>query len=78
MYAGGPVAFGIDASVAFMSYRSGIYDIGCGENPANHAIQAIGWGADYLLGQNSWGEYWGLGGRVKACMHLEGGGPGVS
>jgi len=68
MYAGGPVAFGIDASVAFMSYRSGIYDIGCGENPANHAIQAIGWGADYLLGQNSWGEYWGLGGRVKVAL----------
>jgi len=66
IYEGGPIAMGIYANNVFMGYSGGIFDSECGGN-ANHAVQAIGWGEGYILGQNSWGPGWGLGGRFKVA-----------
>jgi len=35
---------------------------------ANHAVQALGWGEGYILGQSSWGSGWGDGGRFKVAL----------
>jgi len=66
LYEGGPVAFGIYASRAFMAYSEGIFGLDCGHG-ANHAVHAIGWGPGYFLGQNSWSDLWGDGGRFKVA-----------
>mmetsp|Transcript_58854 Transcript_58854/g.192006 ORF Transcript_58854/g.192006 Transcript_58854/m.192006 type:complete len:608 (-) Transcript_58854:487-2310(-) len=66
MYEGGPVPFAFAADNVFMGYSSGIFNHSCGQQP-NHAVQAIGWGEGYILGQNSWGPGWGWGGRMKVA-----------
>jgi len=66
MYEGGPVAFGIYASRAFMGYTEGIFGLDCGFS-ANHAVQAIGWGEGYFQALNSWGDEWGDEGRFKVA-----------
>jgi len=67
IYEGGTIPFGIYANGAFMGYESGIFDSCPGHN-ANHAVQALGWGEGYILGQNSWGSDWGDGGRFKVSL----------
>jgi len=64
IYEGGTIPFGIYANGEFMGYSSGIFD-SCLGYSANHAVQAIGWGVGYILGQNSWGDDWGDAGRFK-------------
>lgn len=58
-----PVTVGIDASVAFKSYRSGVFTGECGTD-MNHAVTVVGYGESgdgikYWLVKNSWGESWG-------------------
>jgi len=65
IYARGPVAAGIDATV-LETYTGGIITE---TQPANinHIISLVGWGTeevngtkvDYWIGRNSWGQYWG-------------------
>eukprot|EP00929_Paragymnodinium_shiwhaense_P097486 TRINITY_DN5914_c0_g2_i1.p1 TRINITY_DN5914_c0_g2~~TRINITY_DN5914_c0_g2_i1.p1 ORF type:complete len:607 (-),score=127.06 TRINITY_DN5914_c0_g2_i1:202-2022(-) len=62
----GPLSFGINADNAMFGYSSGIFDSGCGADP-NHEVVAIGWGIDYWIGLNSWGEDWGEAGSFKTA-----------
>jgi cathepsin X len=61
IYARGPVAAGIDATV-LETYTGGIITA---TQPSNidHIISIVGWGTengiDYWIGRNSWGQYWG-------------------
>jgi len=61
IYARGPVAAGIDATV-LETYTGGIITA---TQPANenHIVALVGWGTengtDYWIGRNSWGAYWG-------------------
>jgi len=63
IYARGPVAAGIDATV-LETYTGGIITT---TTPANidHIIEIVGFGTDeatgvdYWIGRNSWGQYWG-------------------
>jgi len=64
IYEGGAVTFGIYAASIFMGYSGGIYQE-CHGYSANHAVQSMGYGTDYLLCKNSWGEGWGDRGFFK-------------
>eukprot|EP00928_Gymnodinium_smaydae_P022719 TRINITY_DN1898_c0_g1_i6.p1 TRINITY_DN1898_c0_g1~~TRINITY_DN1898_c0_g1_i6.p1 ORF type:complete len:711 (-),score=116.35 TRINITY_DN1898_c0_g1_i6:334-2466(-) len=74
LMATGPVAYGIYASNAFMSYKSGVFDTCTPDKNANHAVVVIGWsqvaGADAWLSLNSWGSHWGENGmyKVRTCI----------
>jgi len=78
MYDHGPVAMGIFVDAAFQAYVTGVYSI-CFYSAANHAVQAVGWGPDYIIGANSWGEDWGVGGffYIKDCVPTDISVPGV-
>jgi hypothetical protein len=72
----GPVAIAIDASNAFMSYTSGIFDGPCSNHPnsINHAILLVGAGVTssghhYWLAKNQWGTSWGENGYVRIAMN---------
>jgi len=47
---------------AFQTYRSGIFNQGCGNPNHGHAIGAVGYGPGYWIIRNSWGAGWGQGG----------------
>jgi cathepsin X len=56
IYKNGPIACGIDA-IPLLNYTTGIiYDKG---KSIDHIIEVVGWGKDYWIIRNSWGEYWG-------------------
>jgi len=61
IYARGPVAAGIDATV-LETYTGGIITA---TQPANidHIVEIVGWGTeggiDFWIVRNSWGQYWG-------------------
>jgi len=61
IYARGPVAAGIDATV-LEDYTGGVITQ---TQPANinHIVSLVGWGEEngvkYWIGRNSWGQYWG-------------------
>lgn len=69
IYARGPVASGIDATV-LETYTGGIITA---TQPANinHIVAIVGWGYDvptstpYWIVRNSWGEYWGENGYFR-------------
>lgn len=69
-----PVSVGVDGgSSPFQFYQGGIYDgDGCGTD-MNHAVTAIGYGADdqgsqYWILKNSWGTGWGQNGFMQLQM----------
>lgn len=71
IYARGPVAAGIDATV-LENYTGGIITA---TQPANidHIISIVGWGTDATVGpywicRNSWGQYWGEDGWFRIVM----------
>jgi len=75
--ANGPIACGIDAA-PILNYTSGIAS-DAGEN-VDHVISVVGWGTDPATGdkywsvRNSWGEYWGEMGYIRAkfgTLHVE-------
>lgn len=70
----GSVAVSADAG-PWSSYGGGVFN-GCPKDAViNHAILAIGYGADEKTGakfwliQNSWGQYWGEKGRIRLLRH---------
>lgn len=54
----GPTSVSIDSSLlSFQFYRSGIYrDSFCSSTRLNHAVVVVGFGPDYWILKNSWGQ----------------------
>ncbi|RLN36465.1 ervatamin-B-like [Panicum miliaceum] len=65
-----PVTVAIEASRHFQFYKSGVFSGPCGTS-LNHAVTAVGYGAErgggrrYWIVKNSWGESWGEKGYVR-------------
>lgn len=66
IYQYGPVAVGVGASDAMMSYSSGIFN-NCDGTKPNHAVVLVGWDDDgqYWILKNSWGQGFGEAGHMK-------------
>jgi len=72
----GPAAVSVAADTWF-SYESGIFN-GCGKDAViDHAVVALGYGAEngkkFWVIQNSWGQEWGEEGRIRLERHDDGG-----
>jgi len=71
----GPVAVSVGASPWF-NYESGIYNDCPKDMVIDHAVVAMGYGAEagtkYWLIQNSWGEDWGENGQIRLERHDKG------
>jgi len=71
IFKNGPIACGIQADDKFEAYTGGIYSEFKLFPMINHEIAVVGWGkdaksgAEYWLGRNSWGTYWGESGFFK-------------
>jgi cathepsin L len=66
----GSLAIAVDADEWF-SYGSGVFhakQVG----DINHAVNLIGWGADYWLVRNSWGSDWGEKGTIRLAKTTDG------
>mmetsp|Transcript_84916 Transcript_84916/g.104123 ORF Transcript_84916/g.104123 Transcript_84916/m.104123 type:complete len:102 (+) Transcript_84916:645-950(+) len=62
----GPVSVAIEADqAAFQFYTSGILKIADCGTKLDHAVLAVGYGANYILIKNSWGPNWGDHGFIK-------------
>ncbi|XP_030379623.1 cathepsin L1 [Scaptodrosophila lebanonensis] len=63
----GPVAVSINATPkTFQLYSDGVYDDpACSSDTVNHAMLVIGYGKDYWILKNWWGEKWGERGYMK-------------
>merc|ERR1719375_786562 len=48
-----------------MQYKTGVYTPRSHQKQGMHAVTAIGYGPDYILAVNSWGESWGDNGLFK-------------
>lgn len=71
----GPVAVSVAAD-AWFNYESGIFN-SCGKDAViDHAVTAIGYGAEngvkYWVIQNSWGSDWGEAGHIRLERHPDG------
>ncbi|XP_060112453.1 cathepsin K [Heteronotia binoei] len=72
----GPIAVGIDASLqSFQFYSRGVYyDENCNSENINHAVLAVGYGAQkgskHWIIKNSWGEEWGDKGYVLMARNM--------
>jgi len=69
----GPIGCGIQATDNFENYHGGIYTEDIGTPELNHEIAVVGYGADetgaeYWIGRNSWGTYWGENGFFRMTM----------
>ena len=75
IYARGPVAAGIDATV-LENYTGGIITATEPSN-INHIVSIVGWGhdaatgVDYWIGRNSWGSYWGENGWFRLIRGVD-------
>ncbi|KAM8794353.1 cathepsin K-like [Eudromia elegans] len=73
----GPVSVGIDASLpSFQFYSRGVYyDESCNGQNINHAVLAVGYGAQkgtkHWIIKNSWGEEWGNKGYVLLARNRD-------
>jgi len=70
----GPVSVSIEAdTIPFQFYGGGIFNSpACGVE-LDHAVVAIGYGADskgreYYIVRNSWGKQWGVGGYINIAI----------
>eukprot|EP00929_Paragymnodinium_shiwhaense_P086810 TRINITY_DN47232_c0_g3_i2.p1 TRINITY_DN47232_c0_g3~~TRINITY_DN47232_c0_g3_i2.p1 ORF type:complete len:442 (+),score=89.97 TRINITY_DN47232_c0_g3_i2:108-1328(+) len=69
----GPVAVSVAANSGWHHYGFGIFDSCSKDAIMNHAVVAVGYGAEgdkkYWQIQNSWGRGWGEGGRMRLLRH---------
>lgn len=70
----GYISVYVDAN--FRNYRSGVLKNPLSHTQTNHAITAVGYGADYIKVRNSWDTTWGESGHVR--MYLEASGMGTN
>ncbi|XP_046868985.1 procathepsin L isoform X3 [Drosophila willistoni] len=70
----GPVAVSINAAPkTFQLYSHGIYDdLSCSSASVNHAMLIVGYGKDFWILKNWWGEIWGESGymRIRKGINL--------
>mmetsp|Transcript_1780 Transcript_1780/g.3981 ORF Transcript_1780/g.3981 Transcript_1780/m.3981 type:complete len:352 (+) Transcript_1780:58-1113(+) len=62
----GPIAVSV-AAEPWSLYGGGIFDgcTGASGTDVDHAVQAVGYSADYWIIRNSWGSSWGEGGFIR-------------
>merc|ERR1712051_773762 len=75
MYTEGPVSFAFQVVRAFFPYAGGVWSACDGEERANHAVYAFGWGlyndaegeepVEFIEALNSWGTHWGVNGTFR-------------
>lgn len=67
-----PVSVAIEAdNIDFQLYKSGIFDNeNCGIN-LNHGVLVIGYGINYWIVKNSWGDTWGENGYIKIKRNIK-------
>lgn len=70
---GRPVSVALEASPAFQSYRSGVFNGPCQQN-LNHAVLAVGYTSNAWIVKNSWGTGWGNGGYIYMARNNQAGG----
>ena len=67
----GAVAVGLKVVKELNLYKTGIFvKKDCG-TPANHAVTAVGYTAEYFILKNSWGKHWGDHGFIKFSRQIE-------
>eukprot|EP00020_Sapocribrum_chincoteaguense_P002265 CAMPEP_0170753852 /NCGR_PEP_ID=MMETSP0437-20130122/12704_1 /TAXON_ID=0 /ORGANISM="Sexangularia sp." /LENGTH=304 /DNA_ID=CAMNT_0011092979 /DNA_START=42 /DNA_END=956 /DNA_ORIENTATION=+ len=87
IYARGPVAAGIDASLQLVNWGQAntgaddVYTLGCDNTEIDHIVSIVGWGTnskgvDYWIVRNSWGVPWAHKGffnlqRGNNCLGIE-------
>ena len=76
IYAFGPISVGVSAGNDWDNYRGGI-KTSCPNKNLNHAVQLVGWGPNYWILRNSWGQGWGEnGGFMRLAWGCDGVGDG--
>lgn len=58
VFARGPVACGVNAN-EILKYQGGVIDMPEKSRLIDHIVSIVGWGEDYWIVRNSWGQYWG-------------------
>ena len=63
------VAVAISVVDSFYGYSTGVYNEYYW-NQVNHAVAVVGFGSDYWLVRNSWGQAWGARGHIKMSRNV--------
>ena len=61
IYNNGPIICGIDAE-PLLQYTGGV--INTAGKSVDHVVEVVGWGTNYWIVRNTWGQYWGMNGYV--------------
>lgn len=69
IYKRGPITCRIEATDSFYRYSGGVYYEDLNDIHLNHDVSIVGWGINYWIGRNSWGNYWGESGFFRIRMH---------
>ena len=67
IFARGPVVASINGH-GLADYVGGVYTNSSASRNTTHAVSITGWGEDYWIVRNSWGEYWGELGFFRIAM----------
>ena len=73
IYNDGPIVCGIKVTDKFEAYTGGVFSQYVATTSPNHEVSIVGWGVDdqgaeYWIGRNSWGNYWGEFGYFRINM----------
>ena len=64
------VSVAISVVDSFYGYSTGVYnEYYCDQ--VNHAVAVVGFGSDYWLVRNSWGQAWGTKGHIKMSRYID-------